>query len=89
MMDLARNIRLVFSYDGSDFSGWQVQPGLRTIQETIENALEIILKKKIRIHAAGRTDAGVHAFGQVAAFNTDSAIPADCPFKGNQFPVAG
>jgi tRNA pseudouridine38-40 synthase len=77
MMVLARNIRLVLSYDGSDFSGWQVQPGLRTIQETVEIALETILKKKIRIHAAGRTDAGVHAFGQVASFFSDSSIPAD------------
>lgn len=76
-MDLARNIRLVLSYDGSEFSGWQVQPGLRTIQETVENALKTILKEKIRIHAAGRTDAGVHAFGQVAAFNTDSVILPD------------
>lgn len=76
-MVLARNIRLVLSYDGSDFYGWQVQPGLRTIQETVESALETILKKKIRIHAAGRTDAGVHAFGQVASFFSDSSIPAD------------
>jgi len=77
MMVLARNIRLVFSYDGSNFSGWQVQPGLRTIQETIESVLETILKKKTRINAAGRTDAGVHAFGQVASFFSDSSIPAD------------
>ena len=76
-MVLARNISLVFSYDGSDFSGWQVQPGLRTIQETIENALETILKKKLRIQGAGRTDAGVHAFGQVASFYSDSSIPED------------
>jgi tRNA pseudouridine38-40 synthase len=77
MMDLARNIRLVLSYDGSEFSGWQVQPGRRTIQDTIECALETILKEKTRIHAAGRTDAGVHAFGQVATFNTGSVIPTD------------
>jgi tRNA pseudouridine38-40 synthase len=77
MMGLARNIRLVLSYDGSGFSGWQVQPGFRTIQDTIEDALETILKEKIKIHAAGRTDAGVHAFGQVATFITDSVIPAD------------
>lgn len=77
MMVLARNIRLVLSYDGSDFSGWQVQPGLRTIQETVESVLETILKKNIRIHAAGRTDAGVHAFGQVASFFSDSSIPAE------------
>jgi tRNA pseudouridine38-40 synthase len=76
-MGLARNIRIVLSYDGSEFSGWQVQPGLRTVQETVENALGTILKEKIRIHAAGRTDAGVHAFGQVSAFRTDCAIAAD------------
>ncbi len=80
-MDFARNIRLVLSYDGSDFSGWQVQPRLRTIQETIEKALETILKEKIRIHAAGRTDAGVHAFGQVATFNTNSVIPPEALLK--------
>ncbi len=77
MMDLARNIKLVLSYDGSEFSGWQVQPGLRTVQDTIERTLDTILKNKTRILAAGRTDAGVHAFGQVATFLTESMIPED------------
>jgi tRNA pseudouridine38-40 synthase len=86
-----RNIKLVIEYDGTKFAGWQTQrktPACRqagqvtrrksqvTIQETIENALQGILQKKVKVIASGRTDAGVHALGQVANFKTDTKIPA-------------
>ena len=61
-------IRLTVEYDGSDYSGWQLQSGQDSIQGRIEAALEKIFAEKIRVHGAGRTDAGVHARGQVAAF---------------------
>jgi tRNA pseudouridine38-40 synthase len=59
-------IALLIEYDGTDFAGWQVQPGVRTVQQEIEKAFEKILQKKISITASGRTDAGVHALGMVA-----------------------
>ncbi|MCD6117150.1 tRNA pseudouridine(38-40) synthase TruA [bacterium] len=68
-------IKITIEYDGTDFSGWQVQPGERTIQQEIESAIEKIAKQNIRIIAAGRTDAGVHAWGQVASFKIDSNLP--------------
>ena len=58
-----RNIKLVLSYDGTDFHGWQLQPGLRTVQETLELAAESITGARPRANASGRTDAGVHAVG--------------------------
>lgn len=64
-----RNIKLVLAYDGSDFSGWQTQPDRRTVQETLEQALSKLAGgERIRVNASGRTDAGVHACGQVANF---------------------
>jgi tRNA pseudouridine38-40 synthase len=72
---MTRTIKLVLEYDGTDFSGWQLQPGERTVQLELEGALERLLKEKVRIHGAGRTDAGVHALGQVASFETQSQIP--------------
>jgi tRNA pseudouridine38-40 synthase len=62
--------RLTISYDGTDYSGWQIQKGKRTIQALIENALKLILKEKTDVIAASRTDAGVHAIGQKAHFKT-------------------
>jgi tRNA pseudouridine38-40 synthase len=61
-------LRLDISYEGSRFSGWAAQPGLRTIQGELETALETILRQEVSLTAAGRTDAGVHAWGQVASF---------------------
>ena len=58
-------IRLDLSYDGRPFSGWAVQPGLRTVQGSLEAALELIVRRPVRVTVAGRTDAGVHARGQV------------------------
>ena len=66
-----RNIKLLISYDGCDFSGWQAQKDRRTVQETIEKALEKMHKKSVTLIGAGRTDSGVHALGQTAHFHTD------------------
>ena len=61
--------KCVCSYDGTDFAGWQTQPTLDAVQDTVERALEKILKEKVRIQGSGRTDAGVHALGQVFHFD--------------------
>ena len=62
------NVRLTLEYDGTDYQGWQVQPGGATIQGILEDALAVLLKQRVRIQGSGRTDAGVHALGQVANF---------------------
>lgn len=69
--------RLDIEYDGSGFSGWAAQPGLRTVQGELEAALETVLRERIELTVAGRTDAGVHAWGQVASFATAAAVPED------------
>src|SRR3954469_3418318 len=71
-----RNIKLVLSYDGTDFCGWQVQPGLPTIQGVLSEAILKITGEAIVPQASGRTDSGVHALGQVASFATTSSIPS-------------
>jgi len=73
-----RNIKLEIEYDGTNYCGWQIQKRhqvTKSIQETIEKPLRKILQEKIRLIASGRTDAGVHAKGQVANFHTNSQIP--------------
>jgi len=72
-----RNIKLTIAYDGADFHGWQIQPGLATIQGAIAEAAGKITQERIFVHGASRTDAGVHALGQVAHFKTHSALTAE------------
>ena len=70
-----RRIKATLSYDGNDFHGWQVQPGLATIQGTLESVLAEIEGAKVHVEGSGRTDAGVHALGQAAAFSLENPIP--------------
>ena len=71
-----RNIKLTIAYDGADFHGWQTQPGVPTIQGALNDAARKITQEKIVVHGASRTDAGVHALGQVAHFRTQSPLSA-------------
>ena len=72
-----RWLRLTIAYDGTDYAGWQVQPNKPTVQGTIEAAWRQITQEEARITAAGRTDAGVHALGQVAGIQTLSRLSDD------------
>ncbi len=69
------NIRLIVEYDGTNYAGWQQQKKENTIQETLKNAVGIVVNEEVVLHGAGRTDAGVHAIGQVANFKTKATIP--------------
>jgi tRNA pseudouridine38-40 synthase len=62
-------------YDGTDFAGWAAQPGRRTIETTLVGALETILRQPVKLVVAGRTDAGVHASGQVVSFTAETELP--------------
>ena len=77
-----RNIKLTIEYDGKDFNGWQKQPNKLNIQGEIERAIENVTGEKVELIASGRTDAGVHALGQVANFKTISNFPIE------KFPIA-
>lgn len=72
-----RNLKLVLAYDGAEFSGWQVQPDAATVQGTLALAIERVTGDKVLPQGSGRTDAGVHALGQVATFATASPIPVE------------
>jgi tRNA pseudouridine38-40 synthase len=71
-----RNIKLTIAYDGAEFHGWQLQPGVPTIQGALNDAACKITQEKVFIHGASRTDAGVHALGQAAHFKTQSLLSA-------------
>jgi tRNA pseudouridine38-40 synthase len=71
-----RYFKLTIAYDGTDFHGWQIQLNKPTIQGEIVNVLRRITQENVQLHAAGRTDAGVHALGQVGSFRTQSALSA-------------
>src|SRR5271157_2821547 len=71
-MSHMRNIKLILCYDGTDFHGWQRQPGLRTVQQSLEEAIYQLSGCQTGTTASSRTDAGVHALGQVVHFLTNS-----------------
>jgi tRNA pseudouridine38-40 synthase len=75
--NVLRNLKLTLSYDGSDFSGWQVQPDAGTIQGTLASAIGRLTGENVLPQGSGRTDSGVHALAQVATFSTASPIPVE------------
>ncbi len=76
-------VRLTIAYDGAPFAGWAAQPGLRTVQGEFDAALQRILGGPVSLAVAGRTDAGVHAWGQVASFEPDAAPPGELAYRLN------
>jgi len=72
-----RNIKLTIRYDGSGYHGWQSQPDADTVQQQIENAVEKLCRCSVKVNGASRTDAGVHALGQVANVRLDSPVPTE------------
>src|SRR5579884_3502539 len=77
MMSSMRNLRLLLAYDGTDFHGWQYQPGLRTVQQTLEETIAALTGERLRVNASGRTDTGVHAVGQVVNFFSATSLPVE------------
>jgi tRNA pseudouridine38-40 synthase len=77
MVAYMKKIKLTIAYDGTDFHGFQRQEGLRTVQGVLEEVLGRILREEIVIEGSGRTDAGVHALGQVCHFTTNKTVPAN------------
>src|SRR5262249_23477310 len=69
-----RSFKVTLEYDGTDFAGFQYQVGQRSVQGELERAIETLTSQQVRIHGAGRTDAGVHALGQVVGFRADTRI---------------
>jgi len=68
------NIKLIVAYDGTDFRGWQIQPGQPTIQGALTDVIQQLTQERLNVQGAGRTDAGVHAWGQVVSFRTHSEL---------------
>jgi tRNA pseudouridine38-40 synthase len=85
-----RNLRIDLEYDGTEFAGWAKQPGLATIEGSLEEVLGRILQEQVRFSVAGRTDAGVHARGQVASLTTEAVIaPGKLRSSANKLLPAG
>ncbi|SFM38985.1 tRNA pseudouridine(38-40) synthase TruA [Thermodesulforhabdus norvegica] len=78
----ARNFKLVLEYDGSNYHGWQRQKGVLTVQEVVESRLAIMLNRRVSVRASGRTDAGVHALGQVINFYAETRLNPEDFLKG-------
>ena len=74
---MARNLKLILAYDGSDFAGWQVQPDAPTVQGALASVIGRLTGENVLPQGSGRTDAGVHALAQVATFTTESGIPTE------------
>ena len=74
---MGKNVLIKIEYDGTDFSGWQIQPHARTVQGEIEHVLRYIAGHDIHIHGTSRTDSGVHALGQCASFDWDCPMPVE------------
>lgn len=72
-----RNIKIIIEYNGKGFNGWQKQPGKLNIQGEIERAIQEVTGEKVELYASGRTDAGVHSFGQTANFKIENSIPIE------------
>ena len=70
-------VKLTIEYDGTDYCGWQIQPNGTSVQQVITDAIEKVTGETVKLIGSGRTDAGVHALGQVAHFDTNSAVPAE------------
>lgn len=72
-----RRIKLIVAYDGTEYSGWQIQPEAPTIEMCLDKAIHELTGENVHVTGASRTDAGVHAYGNVAVFDTESTIPGD------------
>ena len=83
-----RKIKLVIAYDGTDYHGWQIQPGFRTVQGMLCEAAADVLRRPTHVQGASRTDAGVHAQGQVGLIDTTGPIPVEHLALGPQRPSA-
>jgi tRNA pseudouridine38-40 synthase len=82
MANTEKNVKLTIEYDGTCYHGWQIQPNGRSIQQEIETAIETMIRHKIKLLGSGRTDAGVHALGQVANFICTTGITPEEFLKG-------
>lgn len=80
--DGPRHLAMVLAYRGAGSAGWQIQPGRPTVQGAVEAALSRLCDRPVRVHASGRTDAGVHALGQVASFSTESRLSVERMGRG-------
>ena len=72
-----KRVKLIVAYDGTNYHGWQTQPNAVSIEEVLNHHLSELLKEEIKVIGASRTDAGVHALGNVAVFDTSARMPAD------------